>query len=184
VSNALQSNFFHQCLFHLRGCVRQVRKRYSFLLLILYRNSISELLTGALIWNIHGDCTSTLILKRKRAFGVEMFRRKAAFPHKIDEQSIKRFTCVESLQADHTKTSLQCGCQNQFMPRKNSRIHLQHCSQFSLARQEKRQIKKFVDDLWGCLGVMLWLFFKVYLTWKYFKIIFFIFKKLFLTSTH
>lgn len=30
MSNALQSNFFHQCLFHLRGCVLQVRKRYSF----------------------------------------------------------------------------------------------------------------------------------------------------------
>ena len=42
-----------------------------------------------------------------------MFRSKAAFPHKIDEQSFKRFTqiprtdtCVESLQADHTKTKL------------------------------------------------------------------------------
>jgi len=156
VSNALQSNFFHQCLFHLRGCVLQVRKRYSFLLLILYRNSISELLTVALIWNIHGDCTSTLILKRKRAFGVEMFRRKAAFPHKIDEQSFKRFTCVESLQADHTKTSLQTsGCQNQFMQRKISRIHLKHGSQFSLVRQEKRQM--------SCLEGRLWLFFKVFL---------------------
>ena len=35
VSNAVQSSFFRQCLFHLRGCVLQVRERYSFLLLIM-----------------------------------------------------------------------------------------------------------------------------------------------------
>jgi hypothetical protein len=35
-----------------------------------------------------------------------------------------------------------------------------------------------------CLGKLLWLFFKVFFIQKYIKIIFFIFKKLFLTSTH
>ena len=35
-----------------------------------------------------------------------------------------------------------------------------------------------------CLGKLLWLFFKVFFIQKYIKIIFFIFKKIFLTSAH
>ena len=45
-------------------------------------------------------------------------------------------------------------------------------------------ISHIIYKLRAFLGVWLRLFFKVFFTRKYIKIIFFIFKKLFLTSTH
>jgi hypothetical protein len=45
-------------------------------------------------------------------------------------------------------------------------------------------ISHIIYKLRASLGVWLRLFFKVFFTRKYIKIIFFIFKKLFLTSTH
>jgi hypothetical protein len=50
--------------------------------------------------------------------------------------------------------------------------------------KKNQNLKKKYSSFKGCLRVWLRLFFKVFFTRKYIKIIFFIFKKLFLTSAH